>query len=289
MNTSRFAAILLGVVGLVSVVKIKADVLILRYGTIVTGKVLQRDDNGVQIQIGSGTVRYPLVMVDSVRKADEETTSNRIPSWVKLISQLSTNEWAHDIKQIPATVIDNGSLQNVPYISFRCNSGGYELNIYGDLDNPARVEIGAINYLVKNNEAKTNCVNFICSVLTKDDDKSVVRGLYWMPKDIQKTNDMTFEVILPDEHDAYGGWWISVYNENEIAKARASGEELLSITQPKIKQAVSASNYIWSQTDILSYSRPSSPKSPSGGDVYVHGYYRKNGKYVAGFYRHGSI
>src|SRR5208283_3643021 len=116
---------------------LKADVVILQYGNIVTGKILQQDDNGVQIQTSSGTLHYPLSSVKDVRKEETESITNRIPSWVKILSQLTTNEWAHEFKQIPATVIDNGSLQNVPYISFRCNAGGYEINIYGDLDKPA--------------------------------------------------------------------------------------------------------------------------------------------------------
>lgn len=274
---------------------LKADVVILQYGNIVTGNILQQDDDGLQIQTSSGTVRYPLSLVQDVRKEEAESTTNRIPSWVKIISQLTTNEWAHEIKQIPATVIDNGILQNVPYISFRCNSDGYEINIYGDLEKPACIEIGAIKYLVKNNEAKSNCVNFICSLLRNDDDRKITRALKWKPKDMQKTNEWTFEITLPDEPDSYGGWWISVYSEDECSTARASGGDLPSITQPKTRPVVTtpihpaataSANYTWSDNDISTYSRPSTPRSSgNGGSVYVNGYYRKNGKYVAGYWR----
>jgi hypothetical protein len=273
---------------------LKADVVILQSGSIITGKVLQQDDEGVLIQMDYGTFRYPPSMVKDVRKEAAEPATNslaaqRIPNWATIISKLATNGWAHELTQIPATVIDNGILQDVPYISFRCNSGGYEINIYGDLDNPAGIEIGAINYLVKNSEAKSNCVNFICSVLANDDDKKVVRALNWNPKDLKKTNGVTFEITLPAEPDSYGGWWISVYDESGLTNARASGADMLSITQPRIKPKAQPISTMpastWSERDI-SYSRPSaSSPSGGGGDVYVRGYYRKNGSYVEPYYR----
>jgi len=276
---------------------LRADVVILQYGNIVTGQVLQQDDDGVQIQTKTGTVRYPTSMVKEVRREDAELSTGRIPSWVTIISQLTTNEWAHEIKQIPATVIDNGSLRNVPYISFRCNTGGYEINIYGDLNKPACVEMGVIGYLVKNNQAKTNCQNFICSVLTSDSDKEFVQALKWNARAFT-TNDLTFEITSPEEPDAYGGWWISVYNEDEIEKARASGAELLAITQPKIKPApvvaaplptptAPVENDAWTASDISTYSRPTANATSSGGgSVYVHSYHRTDGTYVSGYYRH---
>ena len=286
------AAISIIIVALLFDSPLKADVVIFQSGNIATGKVLQQDDEGVLIQMDYGTFRYPPSIVKDVRKeaagpATNSLAAQRISNWATIISQLATNGWAHELTQIPATVIDNGIFQDVPYISFRCNTGGYEINIYGDLDNPAGVEIGAIKYLVKNNEAKSNCVNFLCSVLANDDDKKVVRSLSWNPKDLQKTNGMTFETTLPSEPDSYGGWWVSVYDENELTSARASGAELLSITQPRIKPKAQpiATVSTWSDRDI-SYSRPSASKrSSDGGAVYVRGYERKNGTYVQPYYR----
>src|ERR1017187_10732836 len=129
-----------------------------------------------------GTFRYPSSLIKDVRKEavpspQESPNGKQIPNWAKIISVLVTNGWQHELKQIPATVIDNGVLKDVPYISFRCNSGGYEINIYGDLDNPTGVEIGVVNYLVKNDDAKSNCANFIRSILTSDADRKIVRML----------------------------------------------------------------------------------------------------------------
>jgi hypothetical protein len=273
---------------------VKADILILQYGDIIIGNVIQTNKDGVDMQQSSGKVHWPASMVSQVRKESDELTTNRIPSWVKIISQLASKEWAHDIKQIPATVIDNGSLKDVPYISFRCNTSGYEINIYGDLENPSCLEIGAIGYNVKSSQAKSNCVDFISSVLTQQLDRTIVQSLKWSPKDITNYLGTTFEVTLPNEPDAYGGWWISVYCEDNLSNARATGAELLSITQPKIRPIVTptyttpantAQSYQWSDKDITTYSRPTATKSPNSGAVWVNGYYRSNGKYVQGYYR----
>jgi hypothetical protein len=234
------------------------------------------------------------VRKDTVSSLNESNSAQRIPSWGKIVSILATNGWAHELKQIPATVIDNGVLQDVPYISFRCASAGYEINIYGDLDKPAGVEIGAINYLVSSDVAKSNCMNFISSVLISDGYEEIVRTLKLNRKDLKKKERMTFETTFPDEPDAYGGWWISVYDENALTNARASGAELIAIKQPQIiPKAQSAAvisqstvappepTYTWS-ADELSYSRPS---RSTGGEVYVRGYTRKDGTYVSSYTR----
>jgi hypothetical protein len=294
---------LLAVLVLLSNLQAKADVVILQDGKVISGNVLQQDNQGVLVQMDYGTFRYPPSWIKDIRKdtassLNESNSAQRIPSWGKIISTLATNEWAHELKQIPATVIDNGVLQDVPYISFRCASAGYEINIYGDLDKPAGVEIGAISYLVKNDEAKSNCVDFISSVLASDGDKKIIRALNLNQKDLEKKEGMTFETTFPDEPDAYGGWWISVYDENALTNARAAGAELLAIKQPQIipkpqpaaiisepvSQPIvttSESTSTWSP-DELSYSRPS---RSTGGEVYVRGYYRKDGTYVSSYTR----
>ena len=213
---------------------------LLKHGKSSLGKVLQQDSDGALIQMDYGTFRYPLSRIKDVRKEtiaapSESVSGQRIPNWAKIISLLVTNGWAHGLVRFAATVIDNGVLKDVPSVSFRCNTGGYEINIYGDLDNPSGVEIGAVDYLVKDDEAKSNCVNFICSVLANGDDQKIVGALNLKQKDLTNETGMTFETTLPDEPDAYGGWWVSVYDEKSLATARASGPELLAITQPRIE------------------------------------------------------
>jgi hypothetical protein len=225
--------------GLLSQPLLKADVIILQSGAVVTGTVLQQDADGVLIQMNTGTYRFPLASVRDVKKeavADSHVSNNgrRIPDWAQIVSLLANTGWAQGLQQVPAPVIESGMWQNVPYISFRCRSGGYEVNIFGDLNYPAAVEIGAMSYLNQSDEAKSNCVNFICSVLANADDRKIVRALNWSQKDSMKNAGMTFETILPGEWGSYGGWWVSVYNENGLASAHASEAELLGLAQPRV-------------------------------------------------------
>jgi hypothetical protein len=221
---------------------LKADVVVLQNGAVITGNVLQQDGNGVLLQMESGTYRYPLAWIKDVKKeavAAPHVSNNGqvIPNWAQIVTLLANNGWAPEIKQVPATVINYGNFKYVPYVSFRCAYGGYEINIFGDLNHPAAVQIGAMNYLKQSDEARSNCVNFVCSVLASAADRKIIRALNWNQKDVEQNGGMTFETLLPGEMGSYGGWWVSVYNTNELAGAQASEAELLAITQPRVEAA----------------------------------------------------
>jgi hypothetical protein len=221
---------------------LKADVVVLQNGAVITGHILQQDSNGVLLQMEYGTFRYPPELIKDVKKeaATAPHVSNNgkvIPDWAQIVSLLANTGWAPEIKQVPATVINYGNFNNVPYVSFRCAYGGYEINIFGDLNQPAAVQIGAMGYLKDNAAAKSNCVNFICSVLANAADRKMVRALNWSQKDVQKNGTITSETLQPGEMGSYGGWWVSVYNSTALASARASDAELLALTQPNVAPA----------------------------------------------------
>lgn len=230
---------LLAAIGLGLLPLLKADVIVLQSGAVITGNILQQDANGVLMQMEYGTFRYPMAMVRDVKKeaAAAPHVSNNgqaIPDWAQIVSLLANTSWAPEIKQVPATVINYGSFKSVPYVSFRCAYGGYEINVFGDLNNPAAVQIGAMGYLKDNAVAKSNCVNFICAVLANAADRKMVRALNWNQKDLQSSGGMNFETLLPGEIGSYGGWWVSVYNPNTLAAAQASDAELLALGQPRV-------------------------------------------------------
>ena len=218
---------------------VKADVVVLQNGGVMTGTVLQQDGQGVLIQTETGTYHYPPSWVTDVKKeaaAAPHVSNNgkRIPDWAQIVSLLANNAWAQGLKQVPATMIETGDWKNVPYVSFRCASGGYEMNIFGDLNDPAAVQIGAMSYLSQDAGARSNCVNFICSVLASADARKVVRALNWNPDDMQKNEGMTFKTLQPGEPDSYGGWWVTVCNDTALASAQASETELLAMTQASV-------------------------------------------------------
>ena len=217
---------------------LKADVLVLNNGGVLSGTILQQDANGVLIQTDTGTYRYPQSWIQEMKKeaaAAPHVANNgqRIPDWAQIVSMLANNAWANGLQQVPAAMIETGPWKNVPYVSFRCAAGGYEVNIYGDLNAPAAIQIGAMSYLSQDPGAKTNCVNFICSVLTNASDRKMVRALNWNQPVTNQSGGMTFETLVPGEWGSYGGWWVAVRNDVELAKAQASEAELLAITQSR--------------------------------------------------------
>jgi hypothetical protein len=216
---------------------LKADVVMLENGGVLAGTVLQQDDEGILIKMDSGTHRYPASWIKTVKKepaAAHHVSNNgrRIPDWAQIVTLLANTGWSQGLKQVPATMIESGIWKNVPYISFQCRSDGYALNIFGDLEDPAAVQIGAMSYLKQSDEAKSNCVNFICSVLANLDDRKMIRALSSTQKDRQQNGKLTAETLMPGEWGSYGGWWVSVYSEKALATARASDAELFALTHP---------------------------------------------------------
>jgi hypothetical protein len=222
-------------------------------------------------------------------------SASRLPNYAAILVRLADKEWATDLRQIPANVIDNGVMRFVPYKSHRVG-GDYEMNVYGDPGNPAGFEIGIRGKLLDDEQAKKNCVEYIASLLSDSDDKAAVRQLK-LDKDLVVRDNVTFEITPSTADDAYGGWWVSVYSESQLDKVRASDKELKAITvsktavvetEPAESTLSTAANFDdrlsgWSSSD-LAYARPSKSKS-HGGDVYVRGYDRKDGTYVHSYTR----
>jgi len=283
------------------------DVLILRNGQLISGTILQQSAKEVLIQLDYGTLTYPrsslkeIQPASTAQQATEVTESARIPPWSRIITELAKQEWATSLRQIPATVIDRGVLRHVPYLSFQAASGGYELNIYGDLDQPAGFELGVRSWLLEKESAKSNCVYFVGAVLANEGDRGIVQSLN-VEKDRLEKDGLSFEITPSTDPDAYGGWWVSVYSEELLDASRASDEEIKAITQPlpafsrarvtpppsipterALQSSVTGPTVPnWSAYDLQSARpiRSSSTYSGGGGRVFVRGYTRKNGTYV---------
>ena len=260
---------------------LRADVVVLQSGAVITGNILQQDGSGVLVQTESGTYRYPSAWLKEVRReaAAAPHVSNNgqvIPDWAQIVSRLADSGFAPAIQQVPATVIGYGTFKNVPYISFRCGYGDYEINVFGDLDKPAAVQIGAMNYLHQTAAEKTNCVNFICSVLGNAADRKIVRTLDWNQKDIQQNGNITCETLLPGEMGSYGGWWVSVYDTNALAGAQASDAEMLVLAQPRVAAAPSP---MTTTTNVATSATAQQPATTTAQPTYESGPITSSGTY----------
>jgi hypothetical protein len=284
-----------------------ADSLIFRKGEPMTGVVLQTNDEQVLLLTDVGTMRFALASLKAIKfdqvEAVELKATNRIPTFKTLLTLLNRQPWATNLEQIPATVIDNGMFRYVPYLSFRC-ADDYEVNVYGDLSQPAGIEVGTYRKLLTDFNAKTNCLKLVTAALGQTADKEIISSLN-LEKDQKVSAGLTLEITPPTDPDAYNGWWISVYDEAKINKARASEDEMkrISVSKQELarqaqvigswtkEEAQKARLYYPPQpTQNISTAQDSSSTYTSssysgGGSVYVRGYTRKDGTYVQPYTR----
>ncbi len=228
-----------------------ADSMILRSQTI-EGTILRTNGNDVLVLVSDGTLIFHRTNIESVTltppKERRLQTNDGLPNFETVLMALNRQSWAANLKQIPATVIDTGPMKNVPYVSFRC-SDNFEVNIYGDLTQPAAIEAGVYGRLANDELAKNRCEEFLHGLISSATQKAIVRGLDWK-KDLKTAGNLTFEVTPPSAPDAYGGWWISVYSISQLDASRASASELKEITTTAQAAAGSGEVSSWARDDF---------------------------------------
>jgi len=241
-----------------------ADTLVIFNGSTISGTIIQTNDDTLLLLTDYAAYNFSKANIKEVKaeptKTVELNSTNRLPDFRRLVSFLSKQSWATNLSPIPATVIDKGILRNVPYASFRCGED-YEVNVYGDLDHPAGIEIGVYRNLLENSSAKSNCVKFVSNLLSQSADKTTLQSLS-LKKDLKTLDKLTFEITPPTDEDAYNGWWVSVYSEQKLNLARASDADLKQISTTKsdaTKKADQSENPSSWSADELKLARPSQP------------------------------
>ena len=183
---------------------------------------------------------------------------SRLPSASAALEQLRSGSFGKGLEQIPATVVDRGPLRHVPYLSYRVTH--VEFNAYGDPDAPACLELGLFGG-AGDPGVRAQCRDALAALLPDAEDRRVLQGL---DKGKQTRAGLTFEITPETSPDAYGAWWVSVYDAKALDGARASEPELKEIAGPRPAGAEAA-------------------RARPGSTVYVKGYYRKDGTYVPGY------
>ncbi|MFY0526043.1 hypothetical protein ACN28I_23830 [Archangium gephyra] len=194
-------------------------------------------------------------------------TEGRLIDSGLIIETFATRFGARDLQQVPSEVIDTGIFRYVPYLTYETARG--ELNIYGDPQHPAGVEIGIYAGKAR---TKEELRNLMAGLLQQAADRELVHGLS-LDEDKLERAGLTFEVTPPTAEGSFGGWWISIYDEAAIHKARASDAELktIAVEAPAQKNEPPA--------------EPKKParksKEPGTSDrVYIQDYTREDGAYV---------
>ncbi len=267
----------------------------LKNGEKIEGTVLQSEEGNSTVAITYGTVSVSSGDVQSVESsapAPEATPgTGRFTKWDRCLQLLvAARTKGPEVAPVAATVIDKGEFRNVPYQSHR--SGDLEFNVYGDPDNPACLEIG-LYQKSPSMEARKLCLRTMLSMLNDPKDRDTLKSESLEEGKMERAG-LTFEVTPSTAEDAYGGWWISIFDAKLVEQQRATDKELPQITierkeivleiqdkkQDKKQPDKKQSNVLrWKEKEVKA-ARPDAAGQDQGR-VYLRGVHRKDGKWVA--------
>ena len=220
-----------------SPVNLDPDTIFMTDGTSKKGLIIRNDVEEVVLQQRMGEVTIPKAYISRI---DDESSGvyfaelvkrGKLPPWRMIVMDLRSDDNIHSLRQIPATTIDNGYLRNIPYLSFRVNER-IEMNVYGNPQDPVALEFGVYERkLSEIDRFKKITRTYLAGLLNS---RREVAALYSLgDQGGQKTvGDLTFKVTPPDAPDAYGGWWIAIYEQNRLDASRISDADYRKKTLP---------------------------------------------------------
>lgn len=220
----------LGVLALLlTATSLSADTIKLANGGTLEGVVVKESAEGYVVRLKHATVTLAKDEVASVTKkaVPGNAAPSRLARWDRAVEVMAPRDWGGTPRQVPALVIEEGPLANVPYMSWR--AGHYEFNLYGDPEAPSGFEMGVYDRLLKDEAAKRTCVEAVAELLGDEKDRAILKALP-LAGGKQQREGFTFEITPETAPDAYGGWWVSVWEDAGVEKARANQEELDRIT-----------------------------------------------------------
>jgi hypothetical protein len=213
------------------------DTLHLLDGTVVHGLIIKNSKDSVLIQQETGELDIPkskiVRIIDNADRNVLYTGMNRkgqLPSWRVIANDLRTHDAVKSLVEIPATVIDVADFKNVPYKSFRVNED-VELNIYGDPENPAGVELGIYGPRSADKKLRKLLRAYLAGFLTTREEISALYSL-GLSKGKTQVGNIVLEITPANAFDAFGAWWVSLYNPKELNKVRLSDAEYKRLVRP---------------------------------------------------------
>ena len=213
------------------------DTLHLLDGKVVHGLIIKNSSDSVLIQQENGELDIPkskiVRIIDNADRNVLYTGMNRkgqLPPWRVIANDLRTHDAVKSLVEIPATVIDVADFRNVPYKSFRVNED-VELNIYGDPENPAGVELGIYGPRSADKKLRKLLRAYLAGFLTTREEIAALYSL-GLRKGKTQVGNIVIEITPANAFDAYGAWWVSLYNPTELAKVRLSDSEYKRLVRP---------------------------------------------------------
>jgi hypothetical protein len=206
-------------------------------GTVLHGLIIKNTRDSVLIQQETDELDVPkskiVRIIDNADRNVLYTGMNRkgrLPSWRVIANDLRTHDAVKSLVEIPATVIDVADFKNVPYKSFRVNED-VELNIYGDPENPAGVELGIYGPRSIYTKLRKLLRAYLAGFLTTREEIAALYSL-GLNKGKAQVGNIVLEITPANAFDAYGAWWVSLYNPKELNKVRLSDAEYKRLVRP---------------------------------------------------------
>jgi hypothetical protein len=198
-----------------------------------------------------------------------------LPPWWVIVNDLRTHDNIKSFVEIPAIKVDVGVFRNVPYKSFRINDR-LEFNIYGDPENPAAVELGIFGKRASDKRLQTMLRAYLAGFLTT---RAELAALYSVGLDegIARAGNFVAEVTPTTAEDAFGAWWISLYNQKRLESVRLDDAAYTALTLPAdlvVEKDGRVKSREWTKADL-----GLAPRMDSDSDAVIkRGFYRdKNG------------
>lgn len=223
-------------------------------------------------------MRFPVLFAACMLSVGCATTSasrnanfpSRLPTMEGIVTAARGQPWGAELAQIPATVIEVGELDAVPYLSFAGKD--VELNVYGDPAHPAGIEVGTKS---ESPEVRAALRKFISGLLT-DADRARLDAIPEGKR--EEAEDLALEITPPTAPDAFGAWWVTAMHPPAILGAKATVGELAELARaPKMEFDDSlALADVGAHRSFYNYPR----FRPTGKKVYATSYFKKDGVYV---------
>lgn len=201
------------------------------------GLILKNEAKTILFQTAKSEIEIPRSEIRRIRdNPDPEiayteiTRPGKLPAWRAMVIDMREHDSIHSFQQIPATAIDVGIFKNIPYLSFRVNEQS-EFNVYGDPNDPIGIEFGMYGKRKSSLKYQQIVREFLAGHLNS---RKEIAALYSISLHGGKhqIGPLTVEITPPKSAEAYGGWWVSVYNAKRAKAARVSDKQYAAVTRP---------------------------------------------------------
>lgn len=230
-------AVLAGLVGAADDSFHAPDTLVLKNGRRVHGLIVRNTAHDVLMQEQFNENSYPKSEIDRIIDVPDVgteftkiTEKGDLPSWRVILNDLRSHDRIQSLVEIPAVRVEEGVFRNVPYKAFRINDH-IELDIYGDPEDPIAIEFGVFGPRQFSTKLRKFLRTYLAGFLNSRAEIAALYGI-GLKEGTQRADDLIFEVTPRTAPDAFGAWWISLYNEKDVNASRLSDAEYARLTLP---------------------------------------------------------